>query len=1640
MSPKSILRYFDPTAATGSMFLYAQGNSVVCCHHDTLTIERRFTRHTEEVQILAVDNQSELGGGRLVVSYDAGQTAIVWDIMSGEEVARFASYEHLTAAAWMKNGNVAFGNTQGNIMLFEPTTSEHISARTIDQIAVTALAPSADCRTFAIGYQNGSLLIATLQPRFTILHNLTTSRGPSPIVTLNWHASSSRQKSDMLAVQTNDGDLRVWSVSKAYNSADPAKIVRILKKSENYLAGANWMSWSKNGRIIQFCESETLSWDVRTKHVTYDKIPTLEHIKGLAVWGPGASLFTLGANNTVQQFDLNAPAMMVANVQHPANLLPPSPPVSIEEQEKGATRATPTPDSEMGSIQISADISESDDDPAPPIARIARAGTMHSSDEDQYRTASPASSRSGASDVSSTSSRTPGRYQASLQSRGLTENTYISTGSSAQSSALQPKVKRESSSYSTSSLSSISMGSSTSRPRHKPSRLRHEIPRSPDDARVTDLFKFTRSRLSDLAYKRPPTVDHSRLTNDDLRRQMLCTIFGWNKEADDLVRDEMSRHPQGTPTRILLAKWLGDIDPDIMATSAENMTSSDWMLLALSGIGGTAAQHKLGQVYVQRLLEQGDIHSAVTIMIGMGDQTDAIEIYISHKKFLEALILTCICYPSVWERQAQIVRKWGEWAVQHGHQQLAIRCFACTEKESSEPWTSPSAQQITFPNINTTLTASPTIPEILSPPLSPPGINRGPQRSIAKTSSLRLITTFGEQNSKAKFFSNNDGGQTPIAAGVTPIAESAISPRAEEISSGFLRPSTRSTFTTPTTARPSHRGRLPSIGEMPSDNNLRHTAKLGGKPAPGIEALPSMDVVAKADYTPKRRVEDGNLSKGLSLPRAATASPMMMRDQPRRREPPPPSPGPESQAALMANGRNSRNGPRERIPTGLELQLQSLDDAVASDVTSPEHSVSSARFHWPTRRRGPGSISSAASAAPSSSISVTSSKHRGHGQKTLDDYISSIEAAKMRSRNSSRGSRDGRGKTRDSSRTRIGSARDQSSDDRGRTESRGYTPKGGKRSPRSPVPMSPEDLLNLSTPRYDERDDEPSASRKASTVRAVSRSRARRNSSVDKRKNLPPIEIPRGRSNGRQGSRPRSPVSPVPMSAGGVRHFQGSEDEEDYRKAKEQLARFRNKAAKSRGGSKSREPSPQASRDRSESRRRQEHNGSVEQHRTRTPGVQSAASGQVGDLRAMKDERQLKKEAAARELEERRKSLAKRPLAPAIPHPDQLSPALSTISGMSISRAPTAPNDYFELPSTTFADPQHLPPRSRTAEPERRSMYAQQPTRPVIGLPATPKAFRLVMDTQKAVSPEEPLPPIPLTFAQASSPQSPHDKTPLENKEPTDATEGLTLLPSTVYQPPSRPAIQRCVSAPPEEPVPPMALQGHGQGLGRLARGNSLRKLSTPDTHSSGYKRAVDDNIVGHYTRRPSYDEHIPPPPPPPPVLKELQHLAIPPPPPPAPMPFSHSGKAPVVYGGKTSGSVEIVMDNEDAGPQDYGVIPMAEATVPVLPVPAPPPSRGHNRGRGSVDNSIAGRISRATERLRSSSRSRNNSSVVSRTKSPVEVREPAPYESISMAGHAKSGSIGGPPVSFHNRELRSPIDGRPLRDLPTGMGPGDLI
>jgi hypothetical protein len=414
---------------------------------------------------------------------------------------------------------------------------------------------------------------------------------------------------------------------------------------------------------------ETSSWDVRTKHVTYENVPTLEHVRGIAIYGPGATMFTLGANNTAQQFDLNSPPVLVANVQHPANLLPPSPPVSIEEQKKGVV--TMKADG-LSSIPINVDIvSESDDDHMSPLARIAR--EMDKLDErqqvpDRSGALSPASSQASFTSRSSAASR-PYYKQASVRSKGMSEHTFMSLGSSLHSR--EPSVISSRDSFSMSSVSSAN--SARSRPSARGSRLRQEVLRSPEEKVVVDLFKFTKSRLSDLPYRAPQVPDGNPRSTNDLRRQMLSTIFGWEGEVDGLIRDELSRHPRGSASSLLLTKWLGDIDTDIMATSSQSMTSSDWMLLALSGIGGQASQQKVARAYIQRLLEKGDVHTAATIMIGMGDQNDAIEIYVSHKRYMEALLLTCYVYPADWGRQAQLIRKWGEWAVQHSQQALAIR-------------------------------------------------------------------------------------------------------------------------------------------------------------------------------------------------------------------------------------------------------------------------------------------------------------------------------------------------------------------------------------------------------------------------------------------------------------------------------------------------------------------------------------------------------------------------------------------------------------------------------------------------------------------------------------------------------------------------------------------------------------------------------------------------------------------------------------------------------------------------------------------------------------------------------------------------------------------------------------------------------
>lgn len=116
IDPRTTDVEFEPCAATASIFVYSQDTCIICLHHDSLAVERRFEKHTERVLGISVDNVSERGAGRLIVSFDAGRTAIVWDLFTGEEVTRFQYYEDIKVAAWMKNGHIAFGASRDIVL------------------------------------------------------------------------------------------------------------------------------------------------------------------------------------------------------------------------------------------------------------------------------------------------------------------------------------------------------------------------------------------------------------------------------------------------------------------------------------------------------------------------------------------------------------------------------------------------------------------------------------------------------------------------------------------------------------------------------------------------------------------------------------------------------------------------------------------------------------------------------------------------------------------------------------------------------------------------------------------------------------------------------------------------------------------------------------------------------------------------------------------------------------------------------------------------------------------------------------------------------------------------------------------------------------------------------------------------------------------------------------------------------------------------------------------------------------------------------------------------------------------------------------------------------------------------------------
>jgi hypothetical protein len=448
---------------------------------------------------------------------------------------------------------------------------------------------------------------------------------------------------------------------------------------------------------------------------------------------------------------------------------------------------------------------------------------------------------------------------------------------------------------------------------------------------------------------------------------------------------------------------------------SESMTSTDWMLLALSNMG-EGSQKKVGEAFVQRLLEKGDIHPAVAIFLGLGEHNDAIEVYVSRKYYMEAILLTCLLYPTDWQRQSFLVRKWGEFSVSHGKAELAVRCFSCMGLETTEPWFSPRAQDAVFSAQKQALLGSQ-----LSPPLSPPSI--GSSRVAARMASLKLVTDFN-RGPQPQQIRREDDERTPMNTGATPIAESALSPSGAAQSWRAARDPSRE----PSSARTAtpgayRRKRFPSRSDTSrSTTNNEALASLAipdrGQRGESHPRTAVDNTGREAETLPfsSRRATTTSDSKEFVLS-AATYAPFKSSDHL-------PSPAVGVFENLNQKTSGSRGGSRSRRPQDLHLHMQEL-----------------------VIESGPETGQSNKLSPPLTGSSMKSAKIR-----SMDQYISSLDEAN----NYTRTPIEPPVEDRPASRTaRARSRPREESQNRGRSGVRYIRP--AKRSPSSPVPMSPED-------------------------------------------------------------------------------------------------------------------------------------------------------------------------------------------------------------------------------------------------------------------------------------------------------------------------------------------------------------------------------------------------------------------------------------------------------------------------------------------------------------------------------------------------------------------------------------------------------
>lgn len=862
-------------------------------------------------------------------------------------------------------------------------------------------------------------------------------------------------------------------------------------------------------------------------------------------------------------------------------------------------------------------------------------------------------------------------------------------------------------------------------------------------------------------------------------------------------------------------------------------------------------------------------------------------------------------------------------------------------------------------------------------------------RITPQTGGLKLITSFGPKRNEFKFPGLKTEDMTPTnTTNITPIAESAIDRSAiSPGGSGSYRLNNMRSLNAAMSAGPqSARPRLASIGETPVDSEtpvfpVRNLAKAPPTPADSGSDKEKEKIAAT-------KVNDQDSRKDRSAP-VLTLLPSVKYDPnatPVQRYDPYQTPQTALRPTIVSTWHNSLNevkeepahgrmGSRGKKPDGLSLQVL--------QVTEVE-----SRFDTPDPLDRPGTTES-------QTTNFTMSPHPGSesyrvkspsiGGKSIEQYISSLEQAqyhdRTRSRNSSRAAKEGKPERKKSKHRNHKYSQDAS-------DSQDIP--ASKRSPSSPVPMSPEDLrgFTASVESFDSRYNSASASanevnhlssrhgRKepGSTVEAGRRRHRSRSIRGDMKRRTstkgtsrttsPPPEQAgrRGRSTSRKGgSVARSPSSPLPMVP--------SEEDRAGRLSVEAALRFvnqnRSRLQRStsrrpeRGTSARRDPSPdrRRNRERSPSRQRDENMPTLSRKNsvsgnTRRKKRQASEEPRRSDnfhydsleqLDAMADSirnntlsnpRQAgrTRELAQAELEARRLSLARRPSAPIIPLPGQIKEGKSAIDGIA------APPPLVHSATDTAVHTLSRASGQGNIEEKR---------------PGTPQAMDHPSDSQDSLNPVE-----VLSSATYLLPARTYSAN-------TNGEQDEMWLPNEVPQNmPRHPAFDYRVG------------QSRGKSRSRTRaesadrmRGKSVEQPQIlPEEESSAYVVGSPDpsieSVYGNSTG--------------PLIIPELQHLAVPPPPPPPPAPPRQLFPLRIQTDIPTAASIPLprsAYPSNSAEPQS--------AT----------PDKQHKRVRSTNEGQFIGKIRGLTDRMRSTSRPGDNV-----TRSPnMEDGIMSPYETVTM-------------------------------------------